>query len=144
MPRHSPCALLRFTLVSGLAFMSSRYLGYFVVNTHFSKKMIFVYLIYLSLLFGFQASLYVLSFKRTYINRCFHLLISVLLVGTNGLEPSTSRLSGVRSNHLSYAPIPFRAVRPLLISRRPRRCFSSSSLVAASRRRLSPLRFWWR
>ena len=27
------------------------------------------------------------------------------VVGTNGLEPSTSRLSGVRSNHLSYAPI---------------------------------------
>ena len=27
-----------------------------------------------------------------------------LLLGTNGLEPSTSRLSGVRSNHLSYAP----------------------------------------
>ncbi len=27
------------------------------------------------------------------------------LVGTSGLEPPTSRLSGVRSNHLSYAPI---------------------------------------
>ena len=27
------------------------------------------------------------------------------LVGPNGLEPSTSRLSGVRSNHLSYEPI---------------------------------------
>ena len=27
------------------------------------------------------------------------------MVGTNGLEPSTSRLSGVRSNHLSYAPV---------------------------------------
>ena len=26
-------------------------------------------------------------------------------MGTNGLEPSTSRLSGVRSNHLSYAPV---------------------------------------
>ena len=26
------------------------------------------------------------------------------LVGLDGLEPSTSRLSGVRSNHLSYAP----------------------------------------
>ena len=28
-----------------------------------------------------------------------------LVVGSNGLEPSTSRLSGVRSNHLSYEPI---------------------------------------
>ena len=27
------------------------------------------------------------------------------LMGTSGLEPPTSRLSGVRSNHLSYAPI---------------------------------------
>ena len=27
------------------------------------------------------------------------------VVGSNGLEPSTSRLSGARSNHLSYAPI---------------------------------------
>ena len=29
----------------------------------------------------------------------------ILLVGSNGIEPSTSRLSGVRSNHLSYEPI---------------------------------------
>ena len=28
-----------------------------------------------------------------------------LLVGSNGLEPSTSRLSGVCSNQLSYEPI---------------------------------------
>ena len=27
------------------------------------------------------------------------------MVGTSGLEPPTSRLSGVRSNHLSYAPV---------------------------------------
>ena len=27
------------------------------------------------------------------------------MVGLNGLEPSTSRLSGVRSNRLSYEPI---------------------------------------
>ena len=26
------------------------------------------------------------------------------MVGLDGLEPSTSRLSGVRSNHLSYRP----------------------------------------
>ncbi len=38
----------------------------------------------------------------------FKLLIDYLsgnLVGTSGLEPPTSRLSGVRSNRLSYAPI---------------------------------------
>ena len=29
----------------------------------------------------------------------------LLLVGLRGLEPPTSRLSGVRSNHLSYKPI---------------------------------------
>ena len=29
----------------------------------------------------------------------------MLVVGLNGLEPSTSRLSGVRSNHLSYEPM---------------------------------------
>ena len=28
-----------------------------------------------------------------------------LVVGSSGLEPPTSRLSGVRSNHLSYEPI---------------------------------------
>ena len=40
--------------------------------------------------------------------KCFLLLTFHLekwVVGTNGLEPSTSRLSGVRSNHLSYAPV---------------------------------------
>ena len=30
---------------------------------------------------------------------------SLSLVGTSGLEPPTSRLSGARSNHLSYAPL---------------------------------------
>ena len=31
-------------------------------------------------------------------------ILLVYLVGSSGLEPPTSRLSGVRSNHLSYEP----------------------------------------
>ena len=37
------------------------------------------------------------------------------MVGLNGLEPSTSRLSGVRSNQLSYRPL-FLPIREKLIS----------------------------
>ena len=35
----------------------------------------------------------------------FELAFIFLMVGLGGLEPPTSRLSGVRSNHLSYKPI---------------------------------------
>ena len=41
----------------------------------------------------------ILCVKNSLIFRFF-----TLLVGLNGLEPSTSRLSGVRSNQLSYKP----------------------------------------
>ena len=34
------------------------------------------------------------------------------MVGSSGLEPPTSRLSGVRSNHLSYEPI---LIRPAVV-----------------------------
>ena len=36
---------------------------------------------------------------------CYAEGLRIPMVGTGGLEPPTSRLSGVRSNHLSYAPI---------------------------------------
>ena len=35
------------------------------------------------------------------------------MVGRGGLEPPTSRLSGVRSNHLSYRPGLHKAPEPL-------------------------------
>ena len=47
--------------------------------------------------------LHILNHFFIQFSRC-DLLLSQL-VGSNGLEPSTSRLSGVRSNHLSYEPI---------------------------------------
>ena len=55
----------------------------------------------------------------------FHSSLQALpaVVGSNGLEPSTSRLSGVRSNHLSYEPISV-AVRCAI---RPNRCFGCLS-----------------
>ena len=42
----------------------------------------------------------------------------VTLLGLSGLEPPTSRLSGVRSNHLSYKPIwiwPFLPAHHLIV-----------------------------
>ena len=37
---------------------------------------------------------------------------SAILVGSSGLEPPTSRLSGARSNQLSYEPIDYSVVFP--------------------------------
>ena len=52
-----------------------------------------------------------------YFSMCFdRFLFNLSMVGSNGIEPSTSRLSGVRSNHLSYEPIylEFRVFRSIL------------------------------
>jgi hypothetical protein len=40
------------------------------------------------------------------------------MVGRGGLEPPTSRLSGVRSNHLSYRPKTDRQACDLLLLKR--------------------------
>ncbi len=72
------------------------------------------------------------------------------LVGTSGLEPPTSRLSGVRSNHLSYAPIVWRSLCMASLVR------SSRPHPASNATRPLPFRFtflrvlavaachWWR
>ena len=46
------------------------------------------------------------GYSLPFCTHCFRELPPVQpVVGSNGLEPSTSRLSGVRSNHLSYEPM---------------------------------------
>ena len=65
----------------------------------------------------------------------------VRLVGSSGLEPPTSRLSGARSNHLSYEPIQFLSVylvhsHLFLFASR----LSSKAFCAWPRR----LAAWWR
>ena len=49
-----------------------------------------------------SASLHDFTPTRSYdVSHCY----AMLVVGLSGLEPPTSRLSGVRSNRLSYKPI---------------------------------------
>ena len=72
------------------------------------------------------------------------------VVGSNGLEPSTSRLSGVRSNHLSYEPISVAVRLPsgqtfasaFSASLTPRS--PTSSLDVVSPRCASAAPPWWR
>ena len=45
------------------------------------------------------------TYKKVFMQYLFTKKYNIFLVGSNGIEPSTSRLSGVRSNHLSYEPI---------------------------------------
>ena len=87
MPRHSPCALLSLTSL-GSPF-ELNYMSFFPFeiefNLPFTEKLI-------------HHSLHCSVFNVQSRNfRC--------LVGLGGLEPPTSRLSGVRSSLLSYKPI---------------------------------------
>ena len=56
---------------------------------------------------SFQIQLIEFSFF-TYSIVKFHVALFRVLVGLDGLEPSTSRLSGARSSHLSYRPVSLR------------------------------------
>ena len=60
-------------------------------------------LLFMGLHYFISFAVFVVQFSRCVLNGC--LLCYRRLVGTSGFEPPTSRLSGVRSNHLSYAPM---------------------------------------
>ena len=97
MPRHSPCALISLTIFLVLNYARFSFEEFIVVfylaNFRLFVRILvcFPHCIYLLFsLFNFQD-----ANSQTF----------RFVVGTSGLEPPTSRLSGVRSNHLSYAPI---------------------------------------
>ena len=52
---------------------------------------------------------------NTDINQTFLVLIKWKYMGLSGLEPPTSRLSGVRSNRLSYKPMFYIVLCPVNI-----------------------------
>ena len=86
-----------------------------LVLNFFSAIVVFIpyYLIKYSILCFIAVNTFVVQFSRCILNMGVLLLrrtgghksFSEELVGTSGLEPPTSRLSGARSNHLSYAPM---------------------------------------
>ena len=133
MPRHSLCALCSLTLLYACFSNFFELLEIAVFYPNF-----FEYLTLISSLLFFHCSVFKIPCSNTQcLNVKTHCRTAVLpaacaapfvllfdfplrparsdcgfypLVGTSGLEPPTSRLSGVRSNHLSYAPIPIRFI----------------------------------
>ena len=83
VPRHSPCTLC--SLTCDLSFFTRRK---FVDLPFFGSSSFTSCFASLSSLFSFQGTL-----ER-----------NSLMVGSSGFEPPTSRLSGARSNQLSYEP----------------------------------------
>ena len=97
MPRHSPCALISFTIcfmfLSSLKklLISQYHCSFYLPDNFLSLKLVVSSFAYFTF--------FVIQFSRS------NKEMFPSLMGTSGLEPPTSRLSGVRSNHLSYAPV---------------------------------------
>ena len=121
MPRHSPCALCSLTFTRLLYLITSST----VKSTHSRTQVLFIsylscflVLSYIKLRnlsvknfqsFAFNITKNISWLTSQYILKLYYIIHMQFsknkLVGLNGLEPSTSRLSGVRSNQLSYRPI---------------------------------------
>ena len=86
VPRHPLCALSSLTFFSTIFF------------THF-------YLLFKDLFFFLGGAKRDRTADLLLAKQALSQLSYSPMVGLNGLEPSTSRLSGVRSNQLSYRPL---------------------------------------
>ena len=108
VPRHSPYAL------SSLTFLL-RFLKHFSLLLIFLNCSLSVLIVLNCTILSYTSfTLLYIFFNVLFLIFCFECiywnLSSNIMVGPNGLEPSTSRLSGVRSNHLSYKPINYHSV----------------------------------
>ena len=127
VPRHPPCALTSLTSFTGslrlqvLANHAQITFGFFLL----AKIIVFPIIFTLKITFDFSLLYSVLKVQSRDSNpRLFFEKFGVFfqpphtavckgektpnyqkMVGSSGLEPPTSRLSGARSNHLSYEPI---------------------------------------
>ena len=101
MPRHSPCALC--SLIVKL--ISQLFESCVFIRDQLNQIVVFI----------LRQKIFVktsLSHSLSFLCSIFKIPFSPYsfefgLVGSSGLEPPTSRLSGVRSNHLSYEPMSF-------------------------------------
>ena len=123
VPRHSPCALSNLTYFCSQVISHLKGYGSLSLRlnpiTHFDEKILQnpQDSLYLSAcLYLDQQDLKKISFVFSFVLLLVFLcscqgtmlaasLVRENVVGLNGLEPSTSRLSGARSNQLSYKPI---------------------------------------
>ena len=111
VPRHSPCTLC--SLTCDLSFFTRRKCRF----TLFGSFLIYLLFCFtLSSLFSFQGtseslSTLMVGSSSSHTPLLAYVFLSLAptepfgsLVGSSGFEPPTSRLSGVRSNQLSYEP----------------------------------------
>ena len=99
MPRHSPCALL--SLIFFLRSLLLSRVLFALCEQVFLKKLCFA-VCFTLLPQDFKTFSLTLAFAL--LSKYHYLACKVQMVGLGGLEPPTSRLSGVRSNLLSYRP----------------------------------------
>ena len=103
VPRHPPYAL--FSLIFFLSFFYRMSMN--MRALHVRLCFINAFVLFYPLKLQQVLVHYLLFFSNVFFLREFTILyavVKVLLVGSSGLEPPTSRLSGVRSNQLSYEP----------------------------------------
>ena len=116
MPRHSPCALISLTNTPKVFLPSSaKHTVQLIKMSRLNLCVLHSCIVHFmrlpkNYLLLFLMSLHYLVFKvqmGCLIKWTFITIKAtrLLLVGLSGLEPPTSRLSGVRSNRLSYKPI---------------------------------------